>query len=397
MAVVAAPDVERERALGHGAYALFIFALPLLGAALLEASVALLSERWPRRRVVGLGLCTASAALAACAAFDDHRLLALGLTLAGAAAGAACTAAQIELVAENPGARERALARWVSCGAVGDVLTPVFVALVLQLDGTYRAAFGMTAAWALAHGVLVLRSRERPRLSPEDVTGDASQSIEGPEDPEQLEDPEDAEPAPLWSALRESVANGRLWLALLGSSLCLFLDELVVAFATLHAEAALGAPPAVAVACVSGGSVGAVLGAWYTERLLARLAPDQLLFGSACAALAALVLVLAAPSVLWLGLALALLGAVAAPQYALLQAKAYALLPGRPGVVNALAHAFVVVEIGAPLLLGALADVWGVGLALACLSLQPLGVLLVLLAERRGRPRCSGQARRAEP
>ena len=51
--MVAAPDVEREQTLGHGAYALFIFALPLLGAALLEASVALLSERWSRRRVVG--------------------------------------------------------------------------------------------------------------------------------------------------------------------------------------------------------------------------------------------------------------------------------------------------------------------------------------------------------
>jgi MFS family permease len=376
VAVVAAPDVEREQMLGHGGYALFIFALPLLGAALLEASVALLSERWSRRHVVGWGLCAASIALALCAASAESGWLAFGLTLAGAAAGMACTAAQIELVAESPGAREQAMTRWVLCGGIGDVLTPVFVALVLKLDGSYRAAFGITAVWALVHGVLVLRAggkRPPTAVSPgeDDEAGD-----EAP-------DPEDAAAVPLARALRESLTSGRLWLALLGSSLCLFLDEVVVAFAALHAESTLGASPATAVACVSGGSIGAVFGAWYTERLLARVPPDRVLYGSACGALVALLLVVVAPGVVWLGLALALLGAMAAPQYALLQAKAYSAVPGRPGVVNAIAHVFVVVEIGAPLLLGALADASGVRLALVCLGIQPLGVLLVLLAERR--------------
>ena len=287
----------------------------------------------------------------------------------------ACTAAQIELVAESPGAREQAMTRWVLCGGIGDVLTPVFVALVLKLDGSYRAAFGITALWALVHGVLVLHAGGGREPTTEILdAGDGAP------------DAEDAPAVPLTRALRESLTSGRLWLALLGSSLCLFLDEVVVAFAALHAEAALGASPATAVACVSGGSIGAVLGAWYTERLLARVPPDRVLFGSACGALVALLLVLVAPGVLWLGLALALLGATAAPQYALLQAKAYSAVPGRPGVVNAIAHVFVVVEIGAPLLLGALADASGVRLALLCLSIQPLGVLLVLLAERRQAP-----------
>jgi MFS family permease len=372
VAVVGAPDVEREQALGHGAYALFIFALPLLGAALLEAFVALLSERWSRRHVVGWALCAASLALALCAASGESAWLALGLTLAGAAAGMACTAAQIELMAQNPGAREQAMTRWVLCGGIGDVLTPVFVALVLKLDGSYRAAFAITAAWALVHGVLVLGAPSSSPPAPESL----DQSGEPP-------DPEDAAAAPLGRALRESLTNGRLWLALFGSSLCLFLDEVVVAFAALHAEATLGASPAAAVACVSGGAIGAVFGAWFTERLLTRVPPDRLLFGSACGALVTLLLVLVAPSLFWLGLALALLGALAAPHYALLQAKAYSAMPGRPGVVNAIAHVFVVVEVGAPLLLGALADARGVTLALACLCLQPVGVLLVLLIERR--------------
>ena len=126
-----------------------------------------------------------------------------------------------------------------------------------------------------------------------------------------------------------------------------------------------------------------MLGAAYTDRLLLRVAPTGVLRGSAYLALAALFAVLLAPSPLWLGLALIVLGAAAAPHYALLKAKAYAAVPGRPGLVNALSQIFVVIDIGAPLLLGALADRYGLSLALACLGIQPLGVLLLLLIERR--------------
>ena len=82
-------------------------------------------------------------------------------------------------------------------------------------------------------------------------------------------------------------------------------------------------------------------------------------------------------------------GVAASPQYALLQARAYAAAPGRPGVVNALAQLFVVIDIGAPLALGALADCAGLSAALACLSVQPLAVLAVLAWVRRRSLRAS--------
>jgi len=391
VAVVAAPDIEREQALGHGAYALFIFALPFLGSALLEAAAALIAERCSRRRLVGWGLMACGAALALCALSANGVLLALGLTLAGAASGLACTAGQIELVARHPGGRERAMTRWVLCGGIGDVLTPVFVALVLHLGGSYRAAFAATALWTLLHALSVLRTKpahandaaSTPPARDAAPASDSEPYVEASEPAEDAEDAEDAAAAPLLEALRASLSNGRLWLALVGCNLCLFLDEVVVAFAALHAETALGASPSAAVACVGGGAIGSVLGAAYTDRLLSRVAPDRLLSGSACAALAALLAVLLAPDPLWLGLALLVLGAAAAPHYALLKAKAYAAVPGRPGLVNALSQVFVTIEIGAPLLLGALADRYGLTLALACLAIQPLGVLLVLLIQRR--------------
>jgi hypothetical protein len=92
----------------------------------------------------------------------------------------------------------------------------------------------------------------------------------------------------------------------------------------------------------------------------------------------------AAPSVFWLAPGLFALGASAAPQYALLKARAYAASPGRPGVVNALAQVFVLIDVAGPLAFGVVADAFGVRAALACLAVQPLAVLLLMLPGRRG-------------
>ena len=198
---------------------------------------------------------------------------------------------------------------------------------------------------------------------------------------------DEPEAVPLLEACRAGLRNRALWTWLLAAALCTFLDELVIALSALHAERDLGASPAASVACVTGAALGAAVGAVVGDRLLASLPAGRILVGSALATLVALAGVVLAPSVGALGASLALLGAAASPQYALLRARAYAAAPGRPGVVNALAQMFVVIDIGAPLALGALADRAGLSAALACLSIQPLGVLAVLgWARRRRRP-----------
>jgi hypothetical protein len=99
--------------------------------------------------------------------------------------------------------------------------------------------------------------------------------------------------------------------------------------------------------------------------------------------LVALVLFVSASSPSIAAVALVLLGASASPHYPLCLAAAYKLVPGKPGLVNALSQAFVWVEIVAPLVLGAMASRYGVAVALSTLSLQPLVVLLVVLFRRR--------------
>jgi MFS family permease len=360
---VAAPSVEREQALGHQGYALLVFAVPLLLSALVEGLLSLLSERVPSLVSVRLGLCVLSGSLVLCALVESGVLLSLGLALAGASSGLACAAAQAALVA-SPLGSERAMARWVLFGALGDVLSPLLVAGLLHAGGSYRTAFGFAAAWASCVA----------------LAANGSVGPDPPRDPDALAEDE----VPLRHALRRGAGHVRLWVWLLGAGACTLLDEIVLALAALRVRSELGFSEAAAAVCATGLSLGGVVGAWATERLLERCRSKAVLLASAVVCLAALVAVVLAPSIGWMAFGLVLLGLGAAPQYALLKARAYAALPGRPGVVNALSQVFVVLDIAGPLALGALADAQGLQVALACLALQPIVVVWVVVGLERG-------------
>ena len=94
-----------------------------------------------------------------------------------------------------------------------------------------------------------------------------------------------------------------------------------------------------------------------------------------------LVVVAYSSSALVVGTALIVLGAAAALHYPLSKARAYAAAPESPGLVNAMAQVFVIIDIAAPLAVGALADARGLSVALASLILQPLVVGILAWAD----------------
>jgi MFS transporter, FSR family, fosmidomycin resistance protein len=361
VAVVAAPAIEAEQGMDHCAYALLVFSVPMLLGMLLEPGLAVLSDGWPRRRVLRGSLVALSAALAVCGLAQQAWLLSLGLALAGAASGTACAVAKAELVSV-PAAAERGMARWVLLGALGDVLTPMLVAGVLALGGSYRGALLASAAISLLQAARTGRDVDAAPAS------------------------DDTARLPLSAALRAALHNRALWRWLFGAALCTLLDEIVFAFAILRMERDLRWSPEVAAACATAISLGSVLGAWVTERSLARMSSTRVLHVSAWLAMAALALVVAAHSLAAMLPGLLLVGFAAAPQYALIEARAYAALPERPGVVHAAAQVFTVLELAAPLAVGWIADHFGLGVALAVLTAQPLTVLgLLALAGRAER------------
>jgi len=395
--VVAAPSLEREQGLDHRGYALFVFALPLLLSALLDAALSLLCDWLPRQRLRAVGLGGLSLSLTLMALAPSLGWLTLGLALAGAASGLSCSAAQGELIASDPAAGDVALTRWVLFGGIGDLASPLLVGALLALGGSYRHALAVVAALFAWQTLSALRAAHQSLASATAAPASAptseseSESRSEPEPTSESESESRSEPEPesesepsFGAALRAAIGQRRLWLWVLGSALCTLLDEIVLAFAALRMRLDLGASDALAASCGVAISLGATLGAMLTERLLASLPARRLLRDSALSCVLALGLVVAAPTSAWLMPALFLLGVTAAPHYALLEARAYAELPGRPGLVRALSQIAVVFEVLAPAALGAIARSFGLGAALGCLVLQPLGVLAVLWATRPG-------------
>jgi hypothetical protein len=65
--VVAAPEVEQFYSIDHAQYALWTFAVPMLVASLIEAPIALASDRYSRARVLSGALFVLALSLAGCA------------------------------------------------------------------------------------------------------------------------------------------------------------------------------------------------------------------------------------------------------------------------------------------------------------------------------------------
>src|SRR5262249_35851338 len=129
------------------------------------------------------------------------------------------------------------------------------------------------------------------------------------------------------------------------------------------------------------------------EKLWSRVNPLRLMM--ACA-LGCAVAFTAWLNVRWLPASAALLfvsGVLGAPLLPVLSAQAYAALPGRSTLVNAIAAVVSGVELAFPIAIGLAADRWGLQAALALLLLEPLGLFAVaagVLARARAPARAAG-------
>jgi predicted MFS family arabinose efflux permease len=376
---VGAADLRAAFRLPYRTAAVTLFVAPQLCSLLLEAPVFALADRWRRKWLVvgglaGLGVCDLAAGAA-----SSFSLLAAALALAGPAGGVGVGLAQATLVDSHPREREQVLARWTLMGCLGDLGTPLLFAVLARSALGWREAFAVSGLLLLTYAAVLALCR-----FPEPAVASV----------------EDA--PPLRAALAAVRRNRPLLTWLFGAWLCSPMDEVLVAFASLHLSANLGAGPAQRSLALAGFMAGAVAGLLTAERLLRRVAPLRLLRWAGSAGSLVYLAWLAAPGV---GSSAALLGAVgfcAAPLYPIVKAQAYRALPGRSGAVNAAAVAFIPLEMALPFALGLIADRVGLRAALALLVVQPAGLLALALRDARGpsgrpgrRPRCRGPARRA--
>jgi predicted MFS family arabinose efflux permease len=358
------PEVQREFGVSYGQAAGWLLAAAGALALVLEPPIFLLADRRPRRGFVAGGLFAVAACCLLGAWAPSYPWLFAAILFYGPASGVACGCAQATLMDANPAERERWMVRWTLSGELGDLAAPALVALSVALGASYRLGLAAAGAFFALWALLLWRAPFPPRAA------EASREAADP---------------PFAAALRAALRRREVWLWGVAALLCDLLDEIVVAFGALHLRDGLGLAAGARAVILGAGVAGGALGLLVAERLLARFDPRRLLLAACAACAVCYALWLRAESALGSGALFAATGAFAAMHYPITQAQLYRAVPESSGSVNALSTVLGALSIPVPLLLGVVADRAGLGVALALLLVQPLGVGAAALIALRAR------------
>lgn len=348
-----APELRAALATTVTGISMAVFTLPLLISLCVDTPLLFWAERRRRSLMVALGLFGMGASLLLAGVAGSVLVFGGAFALFCVASGLACSLAQAALMDGDPGRREQNMANWALAGTVGDLLAPLCIAGAVALAGTYRAAYFVVAA-----GLVCIA----PLLARRDLPGG------------EIPNDEDGESESLRAAL--SKRGVVLWLV--GVSLCGLLDEIFAAFGALWLRDRFPADPNAVTKGLAACTIGGVLGLLLLKRLLARLSPRVLLALSCLGAFGCYAAWLTSSTVLGSTLAMGALGVFIAWQYPLVQAQAYRAAGGRSGLVAALSPVVTSFELVSPLVLGLVADRFGLVTALFTLLVQPFGLLLIL-------------------
>ena len=369
---VASPELRDGFGLTDlGAAGATIVALSALS--LVEPALLLAAERQPRRWFLCGGLVGIAVSYALAAWAPSFGVLIAALALYGPSSGCAVALANASLADEAAGERERAMARWALFANAGDLATLGLVSLLAMFGLGTRAAFLVCGVWALLHALALWRALgARGPASGVDVVGGDEPGAPG-----------------VWRGAREALRNRSL-LAWAGAALlCTLLDEILVAFGALYMTDRLHADVHRRGVVLAAWMIGGVGGLALLERYVSRLDPLRVLAATCAVGGAAYASWLQASSIEMAAACAFIAGACCATHHPIATAQAYAALPGRSATVGAVQALFTPLELALPLVLGVVATRAGIGVAMALLALQPLGILLVTAWALRRRARQS--------
>ena len=311
---------------------------------------------WRRRALVLGGGGAFAAALGAAASAPSFWVLLVAFSVLYPASGAFVSLSQASLMDLDPDRREQNMARWTVAGSLGAVTGPLLLVTFALVGVGWRGILAGLALLALGLVFLVHRApepsqtaEERPRLR------DAVQAIRS----------------------REVFR----WLFLLELSDLLL--DVFLGFLALYVVDVVGGSPATGGLAVAVWTGAGLAGSLLMIPLLERVDGLRYLRASALATVglfAAFVVVPGVPAKLAL---IALIALANAGWYPVLKARLYGALRGHSGLVLSVGALFPLNAV-LPLGIAAVAERWGLGVALWPLLAAP--VALVALVPRGTRP-----------
>ena len=348
-----------------------LFTVGALAALVIEPGVNIASDHISKRVPILSGMFVLVGAFALAGLTTNYALLLLAVALADPAIGAAVGLAQAALVEQQPALATRTLTRWTLLSSVGDLLSPLVVAVTATAGGGWMAlSFIAASVWLLAAIMTIPLPFPPPAVSPAAA-----------------DDDEEAPKQPLWASLRLAIYSAlrdRVLLRWMGILLmATMVDEVFLGFAGLLLHDRLRASVGATSLLLALGMIGGMIGLFALERFLTSR-PEQhragvrLLPWLALLTLAGIVALLLAPA-LWLaGVALFAIGLGATSWYPVARAATYDRLPGRAGLARAITGLIMPLELALPVVVGLLAERFGLVVALGFLGLAPVGVLLLI-------------------
>jgi MFS transporter, FSR family, fosmidomycin resistance protein len=291
------------------------------------------------------------------------------------ASGAFVSLTQAEVMDAQPDRQAQVMARWDLAGAAGAVAGPLLLTAVLASGVGWRAGFLVLAGIsALIWLGALLRGRPQPggRADAADAAGAAADAA-GAAAEEAEQRPWTARFGEIGTALRDW---GTLrWLLLI--EVADLLVDVFTGFLALYLVDVAHLTPAFAALAIAVRLGAALAGDAALIVILERVSDLTVLRVSAAAAALLYPAFLLVPGVVPKLAVLAVLSAVTAPWYPVLQARLYGSLPGRSSVAVTLSSAAGLAGGLGPLTVGLVAQSFGLSWALAGLVLVPVAVLLV--------------------
>jgi FSR family fosmidomycin resistance protein-like MFS transporter len=349
----ALPTIKTELALTYTQVGL-LFTLPGLIAVVGEPLIGLLGDTRHRRALVLGGIMATAIGLTLIAGAQQYLPLLLAQCLMFVASGAYVNLSQATLIDRDTQRAENTMARWVLMGAIGVTVSPLLITVVLSREGSWRAVFLSTAIAAGVFALLLFKQRFDGHVGAEDEVGSLKQLGRS-----------------LLTALRSRTLIKWVILTELADFM---LDKLLeVTGLYFHDVAGVSLPAASAAVTVI--TIAGLVGSFVLVPLLDKINGLRVLRVTAFIVLIAYVALLAIP-IVWLKYVLiAVIGLSTASWFVVLRAKCYEALPGQSGVVVAVTSLANISSLFVPLLLGGLADSFGLQTAMWLLIIGPVALI----------------------
>jgi MFS transporter, FSR family, fosmidomycin resistance protein len=347
------PTIKTELALTYTQVGL-LFTLPGLISVLGEPLIGLLGDTRHRRALVVGGIIATTIGLALIAGAQQYLPLLLAECIMYVASGAYVNLSQATLIDRDARRAENTMARWVLMGAIGVTISPLLITVVLAVEGSWRMVYLGTAIVAGVFAGLLFKQRFDGHTGAEDGAGSLKYLGRN-----------------LLTALRSRTLIKWVILTELADFM---LDKLLeVTGLYFHDVAGVSLPAASAAVTVS--TIAGLIGSFALVPLLEKINGVRVLRVSAFIVLFAYAVLLLIP-IVWLKYVLiAVISLSTAGWYVVLRAKCYEVLPGQSGVVVAVTALANISSLFVPLLLGGIADAFGLQAAMWLLIIGPIALI----------------------